>query len=741
MTNRLRIYWPLALIVSLYLALGTSYSLVVPPFEGYDEEPHFRYVTWLVSHRSLPVLTKGVFGVFHEAWQPPLYYTLGALAFGWIDTSDLSDLTGRHNPYWAYEVGKVGNDNKNNYLHGPWESFPFRKTILALHAVRLLSVAIGAATVVAAYMLVTEVFPTHPYLALGTTALVAFNPQFLYVNGLVTNDSLVVALTAITMLALIRRVRTGWTSRSAMLLGGLAALAILTKLNGLTLLPLIGLAIGIEFWQTRHIRKVSQYLLIVAGIVLLLSGWWFRRNWVLYGDWSSLEYMRDTIGRYDAPLTSGDIRVAINNIYLSYWAFFGANNVPVAAPIYQALRLATGLALIGLLLALYRHRRHIKLEITTVQLLLIVAWAILAGLAVVYYVSGTPNANMGRNLFIAIPALSLLMFLGLVQWCPQGFRPIATWLIVVTMICFAIGCLVFYIAPAYTRPPVMPATDMPSLSQSLSVWHEDKVILRGYELDRADARPGETLEVTLYWEVLQPIEQNYSVFVQLFGREQQNVGQRDTYPGLGNFPTSQWRPGTVVVDTVPVSISPEATAPVLARIDVGLYELETKIRLPTHDALGRDISNTIGAVKLRPWQWPEVKPAQPLVVTFDDGIQLTGHELKADPASDRYNLRLVWQPTARPTANYTIFIQLWDEGEQVAGFDGPPVGGDYPTNWWEAGEVILDEHPLDLSGVSTGRYRLLVGLYRPDTGERLPAAGPDGPLPDYALELPELWIE
>ena len=35
----------------------------------------------------------------------------------------------------------------------------------------------------------------------------------------------------------------------------------------------------------------------------------------------------------------------------------------------------------------------------------------------------------------------------------------------------------------------------------------------------------------------------------------------------------------------------------------------------------------------------------------------------------------------------------------------------------------------------TGRYRLLVGLYRLDTGERLPASGPEGPLPDYAVEI------
>jgi hypothetical protein len=504
-------------------------------------------------------------------------------------------------------------------------------------------------------------------------------------------------------------------------------------------LPLIGLAIGIEFLQRRDDTRVTQYPLIVAGTVLLFCGWWFGRNWILYGDWSSIEYMRDTIGRYSAPLTYNDVRVAIDNIFLSYWAFFGANNVPVAASIYQALRLVADLALAGLLLALYRYKRYIRLNVTTFQLVLIVAWASLAGLAVAYYISGTPNANMGRNLFIAIPAFSLLMFLGLVSWCPQRFRPIATWLVVLIMACFAIGCLVFYIAPAYAPPPVIAATDMPSVAHPLDVCYGDKIALRGYGLERAVVHPGETLQVTFYWEVLQPIEQNYSVFVQLFGRQHQGVGQRDTYPGLGNLPTSQWQPGTIVVDTIPVLVSPEASAPALLRIDAGLYTLGTMARLPTYDATGRGVANRIGIAKLVPWQWPQAVPAQPLDVTFGDSIRLSGYELKAGPSPDSYDLQLIWQPAARPSADYTVFLQVWDEEEQVAGFDGPPVGGDYPTSWWEAGEVIADEHVLDLGELAPGHYRLLVGLYRLDTGERLPAFGPDGVLPDYAVELPGLW--
>jgi hypothetical protein len=50
--------------------------------------------------------------------------------------------------------------------------------------------------------------------------------------------------------------------------------------------------------------------------------------------------------------------------------------------------------------------------------------------------------------------------------------------------------------------------------------------------------------------------------------------------------------------------------------------------------------------------------------------------------------------------------------------------------------VIVDERSLSLAGLPVGEYRLVVGLYRPDTGARLPAVDSGGaPLGD-SLTLP-----
>jgi hypothetical protein len=97
---------------------------------------------------------------------------------------------------------------------------------------------------------------------------------------------------------------------------------------------------------------------------------------------------------------------------------------------------------------------------------------------------------------------------------------------------------------------------------------------------------------------------------------------------------------------------------------------------------------------------------------------------------------MYWDATRSPSADYQVFIQLWRGVQQIAGFDGPPVGGDYPSSWWADGEVIVDRHTITLpDDLPPGEYHWQVGLYQLGTGERLPASDPSGPLPDFAVAI------
>jgi hypothetical protein len=339
-------------------------------------------------------------------------------------------------------------------------------------------------------------------------------------------------------------------------------------------------------------------------------------------------------------------------------------------------------------------------------------------------------------MFVAISGISTLLAAGLVTLTPQRLR----WAMVVGvgtgLLLLAVVSPFRYIAPAYARPPLLTETELPTDIERVD-WDIGGVMrLLGYRVEQPSVHPAQSLPITVYWRSLVPMADDYSVFVHLLGRDREVVGQVNTYPGLGAWPTTLLEPGDVVADTYSVPIDPGVESPSLLRVYAGLYRYDDPGRpgLPTVDTSGEPVEPWLATAKLTPWVWPRVSPSHPLQVQFGDTISLIGYDLEDD-------LTLYWQASGRPPTDYTVFIQLWDECEQVAGFDGPPVRGDYPTSWWEAGETIVDVHSLDLSeaGVTLpldpNRHRLLVGLYRLDTGERLPAVGPAGPLPDYAVEL------
>jgi hypothetical protein len=82
---------------------------------------------------------------------------------------------------------------------------------------------------------------------------------------------------------------------------------------------------------------------------------------------------------------------------------------------------------------------------------------------------------------------------------------------------------------------------------------------------------------------------------------------------------------------------------------------------------------------------------------------------------------LQWQAQQPPSADYHVFVQLLDaNGERLAGADSAPMLGLRPTSGWTTGETVSDRHAFMLPPhVMPGRYRLVVGLYDPATGQRL----------------------
>src|SRR5690606_16785375 len=104
--------------------------------------------------------------------------------------------------------------------------------------------------------------------------------------------------------------------------------------------------------------------------------------------------------------------------------------------------------------------------------------------------------------------------------------------------------------------------------------------------------------------------------------------------------------------------------------------------------------------------------------SFGDAIGLLGYSVDSAPTpGEMAMLRLVWEARAAPPADYTLFAHLiGPDGGRVSQVDLP-----YPTSGWQAGRFVTTELPVPIpADVAPGVYRLVVGLYEPDTGRRLP---------------------
>jgi 4-amino-4-deoxy-L-arabinose transferase-like glycosyltransferase len=132
------------------------------------------------------------------------------------------------------------------------------------------------------------------------------------------------------------------------------------------------------------------------------------------------------------------------------------------------------------------------------------------------------------------------------------------------------------------EPPPVEALD---IEHPLSANLGGKVRLLGYNVTGA-FRPGNEVHLTLFWQALKAMEEDYTVFIHLTDPEGQLWGQKDNPPVDGFYPTTTWEAGEIVRDQYDLGIAPDAP-PGPYQIEVGMYLAETGERLPVLAEDGR----------------------------------------------------------------------------------------------------------------------------------------------------------
>jgi hypothetical protein len=110
--------------------------------------------------------------------------------------------------------------------------------------------------------------------------------------------------------------------------------------------------------------------------------------------------------------------------------------------------------------------------------------------------------------------------------------------------------------------------------------------------------------------------------------------------------------------------------------------------------------------------------AQPRPAAFGSAIRLHGFDLASAPQRGQQLIfRLLWEISAAPAADYTLFAHLLaPDGQRVAQVDLP-----LPSGGWTPGRYQATELPISIpTDTPPGVYRLAIGLYEPPAGPRLP---------------------
>ena len=730
----------LTAILVAFLFLATLYAWVNPILESPDAIWHFEYIVHLAQGKGFPHYTGKSLPMRQEASQPPLYYLLAAPLVSLVNIEDKPKVM-EPNPHAAIGLPLYPYGNKNMLAHCPGKRFSLSGTILAVRLATIISVLLGAVTVYFSYQAACVLFGKGSSLALLSAAIVAFNPQFIFLSASINNDNLVTALAAIIFYFMLTFLRQVPAPKRLLLTGVLVGLTAITKLNGLVVVVPLFLSLAIAAFKGRRFSDFVQWIFILSVAALLTGGWWYVRNFLLYGDPTGLKVMFAEFHPREHPPSWQETLYLFEGVRKSFWAVFGWFNVTVHPWIYSALDwwMAIGSAGFVLFLAtLIWGKEREKFFLWLLILLLAITQLFALWLWV------QKSYPQGRMLFPAIAAFSAIWVKGWTTLLPGR---LGKWFILLSAL--ALGALALYspwgyIRPAYAPPPLLEESEIPAGLSRLNWTYADSIKLLGVEIWPQSVKPGQVLNVRACWQVLKPLDKNYSIFVHIWGRGGVRPGgetlvQVDTFPGLGNLPFRCIPPGKVLCEVYPLRIPPDAEAPTKLTVEAGVYDFYEPGRpgLKAIDEEGNYIPlGIVGYAALEPFEWPSLPPeALPLNYRFSDGIELIGFSLERDV------LKLYWFAERRPTRDYTVFVHLVNEkGEWVAGFDGMPMGGDFPTSLWPEGALVEDERKIALAGLPPGEYTLKVGLYFLETMERLRVEGPNGPVPEGAVTLKRLYL-
>jgi hypothetical protein len=727
---------PIQWVVLAYLVIGVFYAAATPVFEAGEELEHYT-VVHVLKNGGLPV--QGTTDTFYwgdKASQPPLYYAFAALLTRSIDGSDYISLL-QFNPY-ARVNDLITFGNRNLLLPvtaGVGES----GTVLAVLVLRLVNVAFGACVLVCVHRTALLFNAKRPAIALLAAAVTAFNPMFVFVCASVSNLPLAMVFNGIVIACLMQTLRTGFALSRSIAVGAALAAAIMTHLAGLLILPVVLATWLFIARRDRNWRGCGVAMLAATVLPVAVCAFWFLRNQSLYGDPLGFGVWLEVIGRRAIPIDVGTLFAEMAYFRQSFWGIFGVGNLKLGEGLYFLLDVFVFISLFGLVymvMQLYAIRDfgHARRELSgALPLLGIMLLGIMAYFVLVVSVAHVP----GTVVFPLMGAISPMLaagFIEVVWWFlffitppdrsyvragdavpNESLHPNAVWSArFLAMVALLVPLVT--ILPTY-RPPAPIEQLEPGVQRVYARY--DGIELVGYQLMQDRYLPGQVVGVTLYWRVLEPTTNDYTLSLALLAPGGEVLGKEVTYPGWGTLRTSAWQAGAIYADTYFIRLDPLIVGNLPLRLHVSWWDDTRGIRIAQFDEKGDEIPDVLlraGAMIFE----QNLRSSLASLQHIDPRKREFGAKLRLEQFSfDRQTLQtvLIWDTMSPMLIDYTMTVQILNpSNEVVSQFDTQPP---LPTSFWGYGDRYFTIHPLVPAELDPGDYRVIVAVYDLETMERL----------------------
>jgi len=234
----------LALSIAIWILLFLNNLYKVPLNLGFDVNGHIEYVNYILENLSIPRADHG-----WEMYQPPFFYLSSAGIF-----------------------------RLASYILPPET---------ANYSIRLIPFVSGIGQICLAYAASRMLFPKNSVRQMITIAISAILPMNIYMSHYISNESLSALLMGFSLILTIRiLMQNSVTFLTFIFLGVSLGLSLLTKFTSFLFVPVILLVLLYQLaCDTKH--SPGEILKVLGGmlfVIFLLSGWFYMRNWVLFGN-------------------------------------------------------------------------------------------------------------------------------------------------------------------------------------------------------------------------------------------------------------------------------------------------------------------------------------------------------------------------------------------------------------------------------------------------------------------------